>query len=166
MAKDDLNRKSPDERAIRPPAGRKKSPTSSRRGRLLVRLLAFGILLIAPGWAAKRLSAEVDPTILLGIAGGISVIAFSLHALDKRRARQNKWRISESTLHAFELLGGWPGAFLAQRIFRHKTAKWGYQITFWIVVLLHQFVAIDYVLDWPLSQAALEWVRPAQAGKM
>jgi len=165
MAQDNFDRELPEDQP-RPPVGRKKSPTSPRRVRYLVHLLVLGILLIAPGWAVARLSAKVELTILLGVATGISIIAFVLHAVDKRRARQNKWRISESTLHAFELLGGWPGAFLAQRIFRHKTAKWGYQITFWIVVLLHQFVAIDYVLDWPLSQAALEWVRPAQAGKM
>jgi len=35
-------------------------------------------------------------------------------------------------------LGGWPGALLAQQLFRHKTRKLSYQLLFWAIVLLHQ----------------------------
>ena len=39
-------------------------------------------------------------------------------------------------------LGGWPGAFLAQRQFRHKTQKVSFRIVFWITVILHITIVI------------------------
>ena len=61
-------------------------------------------------------------------------------------------RIPEQTLHLLEILGGWPAAFLAQRVLRHKSSKVSYQIAFWLIVLLYQFVAIDFQRDWKVSQ--------------
>jgi uncharacterized membrane protein YsdA (DUF1294 family) len=52
-----------------------------------------------------------------------------------------------------ELAGGWPGAFLAQRRLRHKCSKVSYQITFWLIVSLHIYVATDYLLGWRLVHA-------------
>src|SRR5690606_41930553 len=52
-----------------------------------------------------------------------SAIAFLTLGLDKRRARRGEWRVPESTLHALELLGGWPGSFFGQRVHRHKTDR-------------------------------------------
>jgi uncharacterized membrane protein YsdA (DUF1294 family) len=68
---------------------------------------------------------------------GMSVVALTLYAIDKRRARRNAWRISEATLHAVELFGGWPGAWIGQRLFRHKLQKGGYTAVFWAIVALH-----------------------------
>lgn len=67
----------------------------------------------------------------------MSVVALSLYAIDKRRARGNAWRISEATLHAVELFGGWPGAWIAQRLFRHKLQKGSYTAVFWTIVAVH-----------------------------
>ncbi|SJM91388.1 Cold-shock protein (fragment) [Crenothrix polyspora] len=47
------------------------------------------------------------------------------------------WRIPEKSLHTLELLGGWPGALLAQRTLRHKNRKPSYQVVFWLIVGLH-----------------------------
>ena len=41
------------------------------------------------------------------------------------------------TLHGLEAAGGWPGALVAQRVFRHKTRKRSFQIIFWLIVLAH-----------------------------
>jgi uncharacterized membrane protein YsdA (DUF1294 family) len=49
-------------------------------------------------------------------------------------------------LHASELLGGWPGALVAQQVFRHKTRKLSYQSAFWLIVTLHLLFWIDRVL--------------------
>lgn len=46
-------------------------------------------------------------------------------------------------LHAVELLGGWPGALLAQQLLRHKTKKTSYQVVFWLIVLMHQIYWLD-----------------------
>jgi uncharacterized membrane protein YsdA (DUF1294 family) len=60
-----------------------------------------------------------------------------MSGIDKRRAARGEWRISEAALHSAELLGGWPGALLAQRVFRHKRQKTGYMLVFWAIVALH-----------------------------
>lgn len=103
--------------------------------------LLLGALLVGPAWATLRLSSRVDPWLFGGIAVGLSLGAFLLCRADKRRAEVGSRRIPESTLHASELLGGWPGAFVAQRVFRHKTAKTSYQVAFWLIVLVHQILA-------------------------
>lgn len=74
---------------------------------------------------------------VLAIYAAMSALAIALYAADKRRARLDAWRISETTLHVVELLGGWPGALLAQRVFRHKLQKAGYMLIFWAIVALH-----------------------------
>lgn len=76
----------------------------------------------------------------------MSVIAFALYGYDKRQARAQGQRTPEKLLHATELLGGWPGALVAQQVFRHKTRKVSYQLVFWLVVLLHELFWIDRVL--------------------
>ena len=51
----------------------------------------------------------------------INLIAFALYGIDKRRAKQGAWRISEYTLLLVALLGGSLGALLGMRYFHHKT---------------------------------------------
>jgi uncharacterized membrane protein YsdA (DUF1294 family) len=67
----------------------------------------------------------------------MSVLTFIAYGWDKRRASLGQWRIKEHTLHLFELLGGWPGALVAQRVFHHKWHKTPYMIAFWAIVVLH-----------------------------
>jgi uncharacterized membrane protein YsdA (DUF1294 family) len=74
---------------------------------------------------------------VIGTYVAMSVLALALYAIDKGRARRNAWRISEATLHGVELLGGWPGAWIAQRVFRHKVQKGSYAAVFWTIVALH-----------------------------
>lgn len=78
----------------------------------------------------------------------VSLVTFFGYFSDKRKAQKNQWRESENVLHLAELAGGWPGAFLAQRKFRHKTSKLSFQAVFWLIVALYQFVAIDSLLGW------------------
>ena len=52
-----------------------------------------------------------------------SVLAFVLYGVDKRAAVAGSRRIPEATLHLVAVLGGWPGAVVAQTVFRHKTQK-------------------------------------------
>lgn len=66
-----------------------------------------------------------------------SVVAYLAYARDKRAAESGDWRVPENTLHLFALLGGWPGAFLAQQRLRHKTRKLSFRLGFWVTVLLN-----------------------------
>ena len=75
--------------------------------------------------------------IIAGAYGLMSLITFAVYYLDKRAARLGRPRTPEATLHVLELLGGWPGALLAQRLIRHKNAKVGYQVVFWLIVAMH-----------------------------
>jgi len=79
----------------------------------------------------------------------MSMLAFSTYWIDKHRAAHGEWRISERTLHTIELLGGWPGAFIAQRVFRHKWRKTRYVLVFWVIVAVH-------AVGWTLWFAGVE----------
>jgi uncharacterized membrane protein YsdA (DUF1294 family) len=59
-------------------------------------------------------------------------------------------------LHLFELIGGWPGAFVAQRHLRHKCSKAAYLVIFWLIVLIYQYAAIDSLFNWKLSRGVIE----------
>ena len=78
-----------------------------------------------------------DMAVALTIYGLMSAVTLGLYWMDKERARAGAWRVSESTLHVCELLGGWPGALIGQRAFRHKTRKQPYVFVLWIIVGLH-----------------------------
>ena len=65
----------------------------------------------------------------------MSLVAFVLYRGDKSAAIQGARRTPESTLQVVSLLGGWPGALVAQRVYRHKTRKQPFQTVFWITVL-------------------------------
>lgn len=83
-----------------------------------------------------------------------SVLAFFAYWRDKRNAERDEWRTPEQSLHVLELLGGWPGALLAQQLFRHKTRKLSFQLVFWAIVLLHQL----FWIDWLSGGMLLSWV--------
>lgn len=113
-------------------------------------LLALLGLLLLPALALGRLGLHVEPRRLFLGAGAVSLLTFVVYAVDKRAARNAAGRVPESVLHLLELLGGWPGAWVAQRLVRHKNAKPGYQAVFWLIVLAHQLAALDCLLGWPL----------------
>src|SRR5262245_43925863 len=126
----------------------------------LFRSVVFLILLLAvPAIALSRLLDVLDWRILFGAPILFSMVAFWAYWSDKRRAEAGKWRIPEFTLHVIALMGGWPGAFLGQQQFRHKTAKVSFQVIFWMIVLVHQFVAVDSLMSWRLSKGAWHLVR-------
>ncbi len=52
----------------------------------------------------------------------LNVFSFALYGLDKFKAREEKWRISEQNLLIASLLGP-IGAWFGMRHFRHKTRK-------------------------------------------
>ena len=112
-------------------------------------------LLVVPAWALWRLAPVIDQRFLFGYPILISAVTYACYWHDKRRAQSGGWRTPESTLHLCELLGGWPGAFLGQRDFRHKVAKTSYQFMFWAIIALHQFVAWEFIWGWPISRKTL-----------
>lgn len=92
--------------------------------------------------------AEKLPIAVLGIYLIASTITFFYYGHDKAAAIQNRWRTQETTLHLFALVGGWPGALAAQRLFHHKSKKQSFQIVFWTTVTLNCIV-----LGWLFSKS-------------
>lgn len=89
---------------------------------------------IALGWGVwmRYLPWWVLPALLL-----VSLLTFFAYWQDKYAAGKNQWRISESSLHFWSLAGGWPGAWMAQQVLRHKSRKQSFRETFWGTVVLH-----------------------------
>ncbi len=121
-------------------------------------ILIFLSLVALPTLAAVRLSGVIPGSIAPSVLIVFSIWVYFLLAYDKKRALTNQWRVPESTLHFFEMLGGWPGSFIAQRRFRHKISKTSYQFTFWIIVIAYQVVAFDFLNDWKLSGFVMAFV--------
>ncbi len=121
--------------------------------------LTFIAILAIPVFAMSRQIQAVDSRILFGVPLVMSVIAFLAYRTDKRKARDGQWRTAESTLHMMEMIGGWPGAFLAQRRYRHKTAKVSFQVTFWSIVFLHNLIAFDSILGWKFASRIMEVIK-------
>jgi len=112
---------------------------------LKLKLVMWLLLCVLPGYGALQMWLAGGPALALWAYGSVSLLAFFLYWSDKRKARDDAWRTPEKVLHAIELLGGWPGALIAQQVFRHKTRKVSYQLVFWVIVLLHQVFWIDHL---------------------
>lgn len=67
--------------------------------------------------------------ILWGTWLAINLITFILYGVDKRRAKKGAWRIPEKTLLTCTWLLGGVGAWLAMRMFRHKTKHIAFQVS-------------------------------------
>lgn len=65
----------------------------------------------------------------------VSLVTFALYAIDKQQAAIGAMRVPEPRLHLLALVGGWPGALLAQQFLRHKTVKASFRRGFWITVV-------------------------------
>ncbi len=67
----------------------------------------------------------------------MSSVTFGVYVVDKLAARNNRWRVKETTLHYLALFGGWFGALLAQRFINHKSTKKSFLTVFCITVCLN-----------------------------
>lgn len=119
-------------------------------GRGLGLLVVLALLLVAPVLALQKICAagEINGWPVFGAAGIFCLLTFCIVRSDKKLAQKNAWRIPERILHGLELLGGWPGSFLAQRLYRHKVSRSGYQIVFWFIVIMYELAAISFLQGW------------------
>ena len=97
-------------------------------GALLASLVFFGVL-------ATSVTLGKLPPLLLLLCAGMSLVTYLAYYFDKSAARSGQWRTQESSLHLMALLGGWPGAWLAQQRLRHKSRKQSFRFVFWLTVM-------------------------------
>ena len=76
----------------------------------------------------------------LALYYGASIITHGVYAWDKTAAQNADRRIPESMLHLMSLVGGWPGALIAQVLLRHKTRKPSFLIGYWFTVIANCIV--------------------------
>ena len=127
-------------------------------------VFTLALLLLLPVQAAFRLADILPYYLVPGVMVIFSFWVYRTLAYDKKRAQTDQWRVPESTLHFLELLGGWPGSFVAQRRFRHKISKLSYQFTFWIIVIGYQVVVFDYLNDWKYSEPIVACISKLKNG--
>lgn len=110
-------------------AGQRAEPerSVSRLSRAVLGLSALVAIIVATlaGWL---------PLLLAGVYGLMSAVSWLMYFSDKRAAGRGDRRTPENSLHLADLLGGWPGALVAQQQFRHKTLKQPFQVMFWATV--------------------------------
>jgi uncharacterized membrane protein YsdA (DUF1294 family)/cold shock CspA family protein len=93
-----------------------------------ISFLAAVTALVASGWLEMS---------WLVLYYGASIITYGIYARDKTAAQNAGWRVPESTLHLMSLVGGWPGALIAQVLLRHKTRKTSFLIGYWLTVIVN-----------------------------
>ena len=84
-------------------------------------------------------------TYILYYLASINAITFIVYGIDKLKAKNAKWRISEATLIFFAIIGGSIGAWLGLQVWRHKTQHKKFYIGIPVIIIL-QVVATIYVL--------------------
>lgn len=106
---------------------------AGRRAALLRRLAtAAAVAVFVGGWLLGAW-----PGVVPLFYAALATVSFLAYRHDKVAAEHGRWRTPESTLHAIDLAGGWPGGLLAQQVLRHKSSKRSFQAVFWITVLLN-----------------------------
>lgn len=109
---------------------RANKPTSQRKRNIIILSIFFGAL------ALFTLSGRL-PFIVPIVYGAVSLLTILFYGIDKSAAKKEKRRVSEAKLHLLSLVGGWPGALLAQQIFKHKRSKSAFMRVYWVTVLVN-----------------------------
>ena len=75
----------------------------------------------------------------------INIVTFLVYGIDKWKAKQGSWRISEVSLLILAVIGGCIGALLGMKIWHHKTMhkKFKYGLP---MILLAQIALIYLIL--------------------
>ncbi len=78
--------------------------------------------------------------ILFAIMG---IATFIAYGVDKRAAKQHKWRIPEKTLLLMNIFGGFVGGWTGMFVFRHKTKHFSF-------VLVQTLSLILWAVAWSI----------------
>lgn len=110
---------------------------ANRRRGIFGPFFALSVSAIFFGLLAWPIHLGLLPTLVLQVYVAVSGLTFLIYGYDKFRARRGGRRTPEANLHLFAIAGGWPGALLAQQLFRHKTRKRPFQWVFLGTVMVN-----------------------------
>lgn len=111
-------------------------------------LIAFWLLLWLIGIGMGRF-----PWVILTALVLINLATFYLYWRDKDAAVNDTQRTPEEQLHALAVIGGWPGAWFAQQILRHKTVKQPFRSIYWCTVAVNIAALLAWIF-WPALGSA------------
>lgn len=108
--------------------------------------LSWGVLIAFVAAIALAFVLLGLPWWLPALYAVLSIAAFAAYGFDKRAARRGAPRVSEQSLLTLGLLGGWPGALVAQQVFRHKTRKRSFRRAFWTTVVANCVIVAAFLV--------------------
>lgn len=74
--------------------------------------------------------------ILLIVVATVNCMAFIIYGVDKIKAINNEWRVSEKRLLRISMIGPF-GSYLGMKLFRHKVKKTRFYVGIPIFILIH-----------------------------
>ncbi len=125
-------------------AARRRQQASGRLTRLGT-ALPIALLCALLAWAVVRWHL---PATVVAAYAALSVATGLVFSFDKSAARAARRRVPERVLLALGLAGGWPGALLAMRYLRHKSAKPAFQVALRIVIVLNLAALVVVASPW------------------
>jgi uncharacterized membrane protein YsdA (DUF1294 family)/cold shock CspA family protein len=132
------------------PAARAPSPRQKRREEMPLwiglGLIAFWLLLWLVGIGMGRF-----PWVILTAVVLVNLATFYMYWRDKHAAINETQRTPEDWLHGLAVTGGWPGAWFAQQILRHKTSKQPFRLIYWVTVAVNMLALLAWIV-WPAFQ--------------
>lgn len=81
----------------------------------------------------------------------VNLCAFFVMGIDKRRAKKDRWRISEKTLFLPVILGGGLGGICGMKLFHHKTRHWYFRFGFPAIFLIESALLLFLLWKFALS---------------
>ena len=74
----------------------------------------------------------------------INIMTFLVYGIDKWKAKQGSWRISEVSLLILAVIGGCIGALLGMKIWHHKTMHKKFKFGLPLILII-QIILIGYL---------------------
>ena len=74
----------------------------------------------------------------------INIVTFLVYGIDKVKAKQGSWRISEVSLLILAVIGGCIGALLGMKIWHHKTMHKKFKFGLPLILII-QIILIGYL---------------------
>lgn len=110
-------------------------------------LVGLGVALVLLFFLATVLDRPASLALWIAMwAGALSISTLGVYGYDKAQAQGDGPRVPEFVLHLLGALGGTPGAFIAMRLFRHKTKKPRFQAIFWLIVAAQLGVVVWWLI--------------------
>jgi uncharacterized membrane protein YsdA (DUF1294 family) len=109
------------------------------RDALLVSVITIAVAMLV-WWAGRPLPAALSWLV------AVNLVTFFAYAYDKSASRSQLERLPESVLLALAAAGGTLSALAAMLLFRHKTAKGGFQFKLLCIAVVQSLTGVAYLL--------------------